>query len=63
MRVCVWVLAALAVACGGRATHNGVMGFTGGVAAQPVMTDVYRIQTMQDFVLLNAAEATLAATL
>ena len=47
------------------------MGFTGGVSAEPVMTDVYRIvargngytsaDRVQDFVLLKAAETTLAA--
>lgn len=53
------------------ATKYQEMGFTGGVSAQPVMTDVYRIQArgnaytgsaaVQDFVLLKAAETTLAA--
>jgi hypothetical protein len=47
------------------------MGFTGGVAAEPIMTDVYRIKargngytsnaTVQDFVLLKAAETALSA--
>jgi hypothetical protein len=47
------------------------MGFTGGVAAEPVMTDVYRIvargngytsaDRIQDYTLLKAAETTLAA--
>jgi hypothetical protein len=47
------------------------MGFAGGVSAQPVMTDVYRIQargnaytgsaTVQDFYLLKAAETTIGA--
>lgn len=47
------------------------MGLTGGVTAQPVMTDVYRIvargngytgqAAVQDFVLLKAAETTLEA--
>ena len=47
------------------------MGLMGGVAAYPVMTDVYRIEArgngytnaarVQDFVLLKAAETTLAA--
>lgn len=53
------------------ATKYQDMGFTGGVSAQPVMTDVYRIQArgnaytgsaaVQDFYLLKAAETTLAA--
>jgi len=47
------------------------MGFAGGVKAEPVMTDVYRIvasgngytsaDRIQDFALLKAAETTLAA--
>jgi hypothetical protein len=47
------------------------MGFTGGVRAEPVMTDVYRIiargngytsaDRVQDFALLKAAETTLEA--
>jgi hypothetical protein len=53
------------------ATKYQDMGFTGGVMAEPVMTDVYRIvargngytsaDRVQDFVLLKAAETTLAA--
>jgi hypothetical protein len=60
--------AALLVGC---ATKYQDMGFTGGVAAEPVMTDVYRIiargngytsaDRVQDFVLLKAAETTLSA--
>ncbi len=60
--------AASLVSC---ATKYQDMGFTGGVAAEPVMTDVYRITArgngytsadrVQDFVLLKAAETTLAA--
>jgi hypothetical protein len=58
----------LLVAC---ATKYQEMGFTGGVVAEPVMTDVYRIvargngytspDRVQDFTLLKAAETTLAA--
>ena len=60
--------AASLVSC---ATKYQDMGFTGGVAAEPVMTDVYRITArgngytsadrVQDFVLLKGAETTLAA--
>ena len=56
---------------GSCATKYQEMGFAGGVSAQPVMTDVYRIQArgnaytgsaaVQDFYLLKAAETTLAA--
>jgi hypothetical protein len=62
-------LLALAV-IGGCATKYQEMGLTGGVTAEPVMTDVYRIvargngytsaDRVQDFVLLKAAETTLA---
>jgi hypothetical protein len=55
----------------GCATRYGEIGFTGGVTAEPVMTDVYRIRArgnaytdasrVQDFVLLKAAEVTLSA--
>lgn len=55
----------------GCATKYQQMGLTGGVTAEPVMTDVYRIiargngytslDRVQDFVLLKAAETTLAA--
>ena len=55
----------------GCATKYQDMGFTGGVAAEPVMTDVYRIvargngytsaDKVQDFTLLKAAETTIAA--
>jgi hypothetical protein len=69
-------LVGVAVMCiggmhGGCATKYQDMGFAGGVTAQPVMTDVYRIvargngytsnATVQDFVLLKAAETTLNA--
>jgi hypothetical protein len=56
---------------GGCATKYQDMGFTGGVSAEPVMTDVYRITArgnaytssdrIQDYVLLKAAETTLAS--
>jgi hypothetical protein len=59
------------VLLGGCATKYQDMGFTGGVSAEPVMTDVYRIvargnaytsfDRIQDYVLLKAAETTLAA--
>jgi hypothetical protein len=59
-----------AILCG-CATKYQDMGFTGGVAAEPVMTDVYRIiargngytsaDKVQDFTLLKAAETTIAA--
>jgi hypothetical protein len=64
-------LIALAIGLGGCATKYQDMGFAGGVAAEPVMTDVYRIVArgngytaaarVQDFVLLKAAETTIAA--
>ena len=66
-----FLFAALAVVLGACATKYGDMGFTGGVTAEPVMTDVYRIKargnaftqsaSIQDFVLLKAAETTIAA--
>jgi hypothetical protein len=68
-----WVgcLVVAAVPLGGCATKYQDMGFTGGVAAEPVMTDTYRILArgngytaaarVEDFVLLKAAETTLAA--
>ena len=53
------------------ATKYQDMGFMGGVSAQPIMTDVYRIRargngytasaTVQDFYLLKAAETTIGA--
>lgn len=56
------------VAC---ATKYQEMGFTGGVEAEPVMTDVFRIvahgngytspDRVQDFTLMKAAETTLSA--
>jgi hypothetical protein len=68
-RACLVLLPSLLLA--GCATKYGDMGFTGGVKAEPIMTDVYRIQArgngftgsaaVQDFVLLKAAETTLAA--
>ena len=64
-------VAVLSIALAGCATKYQEMGFTGGVSAEPVMTDVYRITAhgngytspdrVQDFVLLKAAETTLAA--
>ena len=64
----VLVLAGALAACG---TQYQEMGFTGGVTAEPVMTDVYRItargnaytgsSAVQDFALMKAAETTLAA--
>ena len=67
-----WHVTLLAVAIlGGCATKYQDMGFTGGVAAEPVMTDVYRIvargngytssDRIQDFVEMKASETTLAA--
>ena len=68
MRWCVVLFSC--VVLGGCATKYQEMGFTGGVTAEPVMTDVYRIiargnaytsaDRVQDFVLLKAAETTLA---
>jgi len=61
----------LAVALSGCATKYQEMGWSGGVAAEPVMTDVFRIVSrgnaytgqdrVQDFTLLKAAETTIAA--
>ena len=69
MRIRVVLLAATILS--GCATKYQDMGFTGGVAAEPVMTDVYRIvargnaytsaDRVSDFSLLKAAETTLAA--
>ena len=67
-----WLVTFLVAALlGGCATKYQDMGFTGGVTAEPVMTDVYRIvargngfassDRVQDFVLMKAAETTLAA--
>ena len=67
-----WHVTLLAVAIlGGCATKYLDMGFTGGVTAEPLMTDVYRIvargngytssDRIQDFVLMKASETTLAA--
>lgn len=65
------ILVIVALLLGGCSTKYHEMGFTGGVAAEPVMTDVYRIiargngytsaDRVQDFALLKAAETTLAA--
>ena len=56
---------------GGCGTRYQEMGLSGGVTAQPVMTDVYRIvargnaytgqAAVQDFVLMKAAETTIDA--
>jgi hypothetical protein len=66
-----FAIIACAASLVGCATKYQDMGFTGGVAAEPVMTDVYRITArgngytsadrVQDFVLLKGAETTLAA--
>ena len=68
MRFGVALLAAVILS--GCATKYQEMGFTGGVVAEPVMTDVYRIvargngytspDKVQDFALMKAAETTLA---
>ena len=62
---------ALVVALGGCATKYQEMGFSGGVAAQQITADTWRIQsrgnaytgaaTVQDYVLLKAAETTQSA--
>jgi hypothetical protein len=62
---------ALALAVGGCATKYQDMGFTGGVAAEQVTADVFRIKsrgnaytaqtTIQDYVLLKAAETAKSA--
>jgi hypothetical protein len=66
--------AACALACvlAGCATKYQEMGFTGGVAAEQVTADVFRIKsrgnaytaqsTVQDYVLLNAAETAKGAS-
>lgn len=64
-------VAALCVVLAGCATKYQDIGFTGGVAAQQVTADTWRIQargnaytnaaTVQDYVLLKAAETTQAA--
>jgi len=61
----------LCAALGGCATKYQEMGFTGGVAAQQITADTWRIQsrgnaytassTVQDYILLKAAETTQAA--
>ena len=58
----------LALVMAGCATKYGEMGLTGGVAAEPIMPNVYRIKArgngytdrakVQDFTLLKAAETT-----
>src|SRR5258708_17430666 len=70
---CAWVgwLFVAAFGLGGCATKYQDMSFAGGVAAEPVMTDTYRILArgngytaaarVEDFVLLKAAETTIAA--
>src|SRR5262244_560949 len=67
----VLAVAALCVALGACSTKYQEMGFTGGVAAQQVTADTWRIQargngytgaaTVQDYVLLKAAETTQAS--
>jgi hypothetical protein len=64
-------IAALCVALGGCATKYQEMGFTGGVAAEQMTADTWRIRargnaytngaTVQDYVFLKAAETTQAA--
>ena len=68
-RLGIALLAALALC--GCATQYGDMGFTGGVAAQQMTSDTFRIlargngytsaSSVQDFMLLKAAETTLGA--
>jgi hypothetical protein len=66
------LVAALAIGLAGCATpYTGGMGFAGGVDAEQITSDIYRIKArgngytsrsrVQDFVLLKAAETTLAA--
>src|SRR5262245_11087466 len=65
-----WVVALCAVLAGCGTKYQD-MGFTGGVAAQQITADTWRIQsrgnaytnaaTVQDYVLLKAAETTQAA--
>jgi hypothetical protein len=65
------VIVAMCAALGGCATKYQEMGFSGGVAAQQITADTWRIQsrgnaytnaaTVQDYVLLKAAETTTAA--
>ncbi len=60
----------LALSLAGCATRYGELGISGGVQAEPIMPGVYRIiargngytasSTVQDFMLLKAAETTLA---
>ena len=64
-------IVALCAALGGCATKYQEMGFSGGVAAQQITADTWRIQsrgnaytgasTVQDYVLLKAAETNQAA--
>ncbi|MHB0772309.1 CC0125/CC1285 family lipoprotein [Bradyrhizobium sp. 1.29L] len=65
------VIAGVCLALGGCGTKYQEMGFTGGVAAQQMTADTWRIQsrgnaytnsaTVQDYVLLKAAETAQAA--
>ena len=65
------LLSAAILSLAGCSTEYGAMGFTGGVAAAPITNDVYRISargngftdttTVQDYVLLKAAETALGA--
>jgi hypothetical protein len=67
------IAAALLVALAACQTAYQDMGFTGGVSAQPITADTWRISargngftdqtTVQDYVLLKAAETTIAAGL
>lgn len=67
----VLVIAVVVVGVGGCATRYQEMGATGGVSAAPITDDLWRISargnlyteatTIQDHVLLKAAETTLAA--
>jgi len=67
----VWLFFMLCTLLGGCGTKYQEMGFSGGVAAQQVTADTWRIQsrgnaytnaaTVQDYVLLKAAETTQAA--
>ncbi len=64
----VFLLASVLAAC---STTYGKMGFAGGVAAVPVTSDTYRVSargngctdatTVQDYVLLKAAETAIGA--
>jgi hypothetical protein len=66
----IWGVAALSLMLAGCATKYQEMGFTGGVAAQQITADTFRIEargngatgstTVQDYALLKAAETTKA---